>query len=432
MKRGVNSTTMEDLDDNMLTQILVRLPNCKTVLACSPVNKRWCSLIFDLNFPVLFDNHKKKTNSDHEDDGPPWTLITAVHVREQPLIKEFISRSPKLSLGCLPCKSFTATATFKDLVLCYSYEKGGRVYYITNPLTKQWVALPPCPVTKQLITRIALICQRPYNLTQHYKFRVVKLLVQGRVHSLDTIKLVVYCSEIGKWKEINIRIPKEAGPFRIMTSAEPEIVVCNDLLYFKGGLCLVALDPFDVNDACGTTLDARVMPPLPVFGYLHESSGQLLVVHTPKTHGATCLWYKNAGSSIELPMMMWRLDLNKAPLGRWEMAFQGLCKGTLNSVELACNTVSDNNIYPRHIVVPPYNHKLIYMYLASEEEFVSCDMQTRCITPSKSLPNYCLSKFLRLEHQWWPTAIPACAMHHNRTGVATTTDYSYYITTDFY
>ncbi|XP_074297076.1 F-box protein At5g07610-like [Silene latifolia] len=406
----VNSTTIEDLDDDMLTQILVRLSNCKTVLVCSPVNKRWYSLISDPNFPYLFANHKKKTTTlmkgsgcDHEDDEPSLTFVTARSCDEQQFITEARFGSPKLSLEFLPNNNFIATATFKDLMLCYqrgTCDETGRDYYIINPLTKRWVALPPYD-QQYLITDTVLICQPPYNHTQHYKFRVVEVC---RQESEDIFDLVVYCSEIGEWKEIELRIPKEAGPL-MMTTAEPEIVVCNGIIYIKCGLCLMALDPFDVNDACDTTLEARLMPPLPELGYLHESSGQLLLVHTPERQHLPYLKYRKEGTTIKIEMEVWKLDLNQTP-PVWETTFQGLCKGTKNSIELPDNTPFEGKIYYANVVVHPYNDKLIYIYLAEEEQLFLCDTRTGFITSSLSLPDYGRN-LLRLEHQWWPTSVPA-------------------------
>ncbi|XP_074297081.1 F-box protein At5g07610-like [Silene latifolia] len=438
---GVNSTTMEDLDDHMLTQILFRLPNSKTVVACSPVNKRWCSLISDPNFPVQFVNHKKKTTTllndglgfDHEYDEPPWTFVTTIvhrfiqfqYYRKLDKKTKFIFQSP-LSLKFLPGNSFTTLATFKDLVLCSyeTYKKGGRIYYITNPLTKQWVALPPYPVDKHQLTptTTTLICQPPYyNHNQDYKFRIVEVCDPPIVHSqepsemdndffdmpttlLYTFKLVVYCSEIGEWKVIDLRIPKEVGPFPV---SKPAIVVSNGIIYFKSELRLVALDPFDVNDACNTTLEALVMPPLPDFGYLLESSRQLLVVHTPNSQGG--LSYRKDGTTIciELEMVVWKLEPNQAPLV-WEMTFQGLCTGTLDSIGTPRYFRSEGRIYATHIGVHPYNDKLIYMYLELKGQFILCDTQIGSITPIQSLPhNHNVSTFHRLEQQWWPTPVPA-------------------------
>ncbi|XP_074301390.1 uncharacterized protein LOC141632774 [Silene latifolia] len=411
MNHGVNRTRIDDLDDHMLTQILLRLPNCATVLACSPVNKRWCSLISDLNFSVQFVDHKKKTttfskgsDSDHEDDQPRWNLITTTKSWKLPLTTEFIFGSTKVSLNYLPCNTCTTRATFKDLLLCSDYKtyKGrGRVYYITNLLTKQWIALPPCPSSDkhkwETMTNVAFICQPPYNNTQHYnKFRVVKASPLRMDYTFD---LVVYCSEIGEWKEIKLRVPNEVGPLRLVNE-ETETVVCNGIIYFKSGLCnlcLVAFNPFDVNaSSCDMTHEARVMPPLPDFGYLKESSGQLLVVHTPQNG----LWYRKDGTTITLQMVVWKLDLNQAPLV-WETTFQGLCKGELpHYSRLECR------IFAESINVHPYNHKLIYMYLIPGKQVVLCDTRTGCITSSKSLLYYGKT-FHRLP--WWPTSVSALA-----------------------
>ncbi|XP_074302758.1 uncharacterized protein LOC141634514 [Silene latifolia] len=421
MNHGGNSTTMEDLDDYMLTQILLRLPNCETVLVCSAVNKRWCSLISDPNFQVHFADHKNKTTA-FLNDVPQWSLIATIKIVvatmkswEQPFITEFLFGSPKLSLEFLPGNSIKTMATFKDLVLCSSKttdQSGRRVYYITNPLTKQWVALPPRPYQWPRIQSTALICQPPYNHTQDYKFRVVEVLDPH----MDTFDLFVYCSEIGEWKEIKLRVPSEE--FRQLDTT----VVCNGIIYFKSGLSLVGLDPFDVDDTCDTTLEARVMPPLPNFGHLQESSGQILVVHTPgRQQGIPCL-YKKDGSAIELEMVVSKLDPNQVPLV-WETTFQGQCKGTWNSIELPYITKL-GYIYATNIWVQPYNDKLIYIYLAHENQLVLCNTGTGGITPSKSLPHNKKLIFHSLEQQWWPTLVPSLVQRvtlEQNMHVATTT-----------
>ncbi|XP_074297089.1 F-box protein At5g49610-like [Silene latifolia] len=427
INHGGNSTTMEDLDDYMLTQILLRLPSCATVLACSLVNKRWCSLISDPNFPVQFTNHKKRTTTYLKD--LPWTFIATIRSSEQILITEFKLGSSKLSLEFLPCNNPTTTATFKDLMLCTSDQVGSRVYYIANPLTKQWVALPSCPLDKRQqkwIKRPILICELTYNHTRDYKFRVVLVRhppCQFKLHKFD---LVVYCSEIGEWKVINLRIPMEAGPLEEYWDKERDVcfnmfIVCNGIIYFKSGLCLVALDPFDVNASSGTTLEARAMPRLPRFGYLQESSGQLLVVLSGGSREGLP-WYmggKKHGRDMELQMVVWKLDPNQAPL-EWEMSFQGLCKGSWYS---KLPPLTHYIIYASDIGVHPYNDKLIYMHLTSEQRLVLCDTGTRCITPLKSLPYDYVSRFERLELQWWPTSVPALvhAMPHTKAELATAT-----------
>ncbi|XP_074301405.1 F-box protein At3g26010-like [Silene latifolia] len=399
INHGGNRTRIDDLDDHMLAQILLRLPNCKTVLACSAVNKRWCSLISDSNFHSQFANHKKNTTTLLKGyNEPPWTFLTTVYGSEERLLTTEFIFEPKLSLEFLPCNKCTTRATFKDLVLCSSYkpcqEGGGRVYYITNPLTKQWVALPPCPWGS--ITWTGFICQPLYSDTKRYKFRVV--LARYRVDKFD---LVVYCSEIGEWKEFNLRIPKEVGSLNVNTE-EPEIVICNGIVYFKTGLRLVALDPFDVNDNCDTTtLEARIMPPLPGLGYLQESSGQLFVLHTPEKNGEASLPYQKDGTAIKLQLVMWKLNLNQESLV-WETTFQGLCKGTVNYPD---DPTFEGYIDAKDIGVHPYNEKLIYIHLSREKKVVLCDTRTCCITSLKRSDH--VGRFHRLEQQWWPTSVPA-------------------------
>ncbi|KAJ7953624.1 F-box protein [Quillaja saponaria] len=65
---------------------------------------------------------------------------------------EPVFSSPGFSLDFLPCYRANETCpihivgTSKDLMLCCESKFSLRVvYYICNPLTKHWVALPPAP-----------------------------------------------------------------------------------------------------------------------------------------------------------------------------------------------------------------------------------------------------------------------------------------------
>ncbi|KAH9607493.1 hypothetical protein KSS87_017425 [Heliosperma pusillum] len=420
-----NSKTIEDLDDHMLTQILIRLPGCASVLACSPVNKRWCSLISDPKFAVHFSNHKKESSilpepgSNIDDDEPPWTFIAnMIDVRVDPRPhsvgntsnNEAVFGSPKFSVGYLP-SDFVIQATFKDLVLCSGplTSGGDRVYYITNPVTEQWVALPPCPPIFNdewsMKPWVGLVCQQPHDYTQNYKFRVV-VIVQSPP---PIYELLVYCSEIGEWKrfilivsikcELNIydRYPGIDNVF--------QGVVCNEIIYLHQKFYFAAFNPFDVDEttATNTAIEAKVLPSLPVPSdvYLRESSGQLFIMHDPNQEYYVC--YKKVGRAIEFPLMVWKLDLNQVPL-IWKTTFEGSCTGNVDIIEPDPHSIYD--ISASNIGMHPYDEKLIYMHLWREEQLVLCDTRTRMMKPLKSWPGYYLKTFHRLELQWWPTSVP--------------------------
>ncbi|XP_074270284.1 uncharacterized protein LOC141593982 [Silene latifolia] len=415
---GGNSKTIEDLDNNMLAQILFRFPSGKFVVGCKLVSKRWCSLISDPKFASQFSNYKKEITTYSEsspiiDDGePPWTFIaniTYVIDRQQYCwgnvsINEAMFGTPQFSIGFLPY-AFVIEATFKDLVLCSEKEisRIDQVYFITNPLTKQWVALPPCPVFSK--SWVGLVCQEPCDYTQDYKFRVV-VIDQCPPPVYD---LMVYCSEIGEWKKFNLRVsimPELAAQKHHFNDSEFEGVVCNGIIYLLQRLYFAAFNPFDVDETTSaTTIEAKALPsfPYPINGYLRESSGQLFIIHNPNKDHYVC--YQKHGRVINFPFIAWKLDPNQVPL-IWKMTFDGSCTGNANKIESSCgkNLVYDMSVST--LGMHPKNDKLIYMHLHPEEQLVSCDTRTRLIKPLKSLQDYRLETFHRLELQWWPTPVP--------------------------
>lgn len=160
---------IDNLPDALLVEILCRLACNTLVFQCKCVSKRWFNLISipyfigrylrlqrDLQTPilttlVLFDLFR-----------PSEVFLTSKH-------PVFETRSRNFSLGFLPCyqdleklaKSMAwplpiplepgslvppvVVASYKDLVLCCASTTNQRDYFICNPFTKQWAALPPTP-----------------------------------------------------------------------------------------------------------------------------------------------------------------------------------------------------------------------------------------------------------------------------------------------
>ncbi|KAB2603639.1 F-box protein [Pyrus ussuriensis x Pyrus communis] len=73
----------------------------------------------------------------------------------------------------------TVLASYNDLLLCCATMFSQRDYYICNPYTKQWDALPPPPQCHDLV-KVGLICN-PGNqlgvLNNEYSYRVVRIII---------------------------------------------------------------------------------------------------------------------------------------------------------------------------------------------------------------------------------------------------------------
>ncbi|CAI0453073.1 unnamed protein product [Linum tenue] len=224
------SSPISKLADDLLQQILIRLPNPRVACLCKLVCKPWSSLISGPRFNRLFvSHHKSMSHAPMPDD--PFEL--------QSTICSFLPPVPttvRNSLRVLDCN--------KDLVLCGFWDldsrsgESSRSYLVCNPFTKQWIALPLAPMRHypHYESRVSrLVCEprisvgldlgdrdRTFTYTEH-RFRVV-CLYQG--HS-GAITLDVFCSESGEWT-------KDAFFWGTCDRIRPRSVVsCNGELFLK-------------------------------------------------------------------------------------------------------------------------------------------------------------------------------------------------------
>ncbi|CAI0374436.1 unnamed protein product [Linum tenue] len=196
--------SINDLGDDVLAAILIRLPDLSSACRCKSVCRRWSSLIFSPGFNRLFVSH-------HQGSEPP----------PPPLLLPSDDFSISILLTFLPVPYeiqayFTVWDSFKDLVLCGFVQppepngaEVGRTLFVCNPFTKQWVALPLAPERpKGYCQPIAsLVCEprKSINLElddngrssiaySEYRFRVVCMYVLHQSINLD-----VFCSESREW-----------------------------------------------------------------------------------------------------------------------------------------------------------------------------------------------------------------------------------------
>lgn len=153
-------TNIDDLPDFVLVEILYRLPHNKFVFQCKCVCKRWFSLISDEKFLCHFLWIQSLQNQKLEPMGSTLIFRDAKDKREFSILPELelpMFKTHNFSLRFLPCfeaPEYIETdddivdepiivGTCNDLVLCCETIIFQRNYYICNPYTKQWTALPP-------------------------------------------------------------------------------------------------------------------------------------------------------------------------------------------------------------------------------------------------------------------------------------------------
>ncbi|KAL6139098.1 hypothetical protein ACLB2K_064375 [Fragaria x ananassa] len=243
---------IEDLPDPLLFEILLRLP-AKSAARYKCVSKRWFALI---SHHTLFSRFLCLQRDKRNPLPMEPTLIFLDDDKGFFATSELpVFETGSFSLDFLPCYQTARTkklvefdspvvvATCNDLVLCCALMLQ-RDYYICNPYTKQWTAIPPAPQCCYEI-RVGFTCEPYYyykedvdhqsekasNSTVHlnadYKYAIV------RIHS------PLFGSSLNS-SELNVEIfSSETG------------VAYNGKLYWVhdlGHSFMIELDPFSNNN----------------------------------------------------------------------------------------------------------------------------------------------------------------------------------------
>ncbi|CAL1369155.1 unnamed protein product [Linum trigynum] len=148
------------LGDDLMEEILIRLPNPRSASRCKPVCRRWNSMISSPSFNRRFVSHHQSKNRE-----PPLLLPS-----DDPLSSSMLSFLPVP--GEFRSK-FIVWDSFKDLLLCGFKDWGtsiyfemGRLFFLCNPFTEQWVALPLAPMrinSRYRTTEVKLVCEEIGN-----------------------------------------------------------------------------------------------------------------------------------------------------------------------------------------------------------------------------------------------------------------------------
>ncbi|CAL1372892.1 unnamed protein product [Linum trigynum] len=189
---------MTQLQDDLLVEILARLPDARSAFRCRPICKRWRSLISDPLFRRRFLSHKQSESGGYS--GGEQSLVLSSHDAQS------------VTMSFLPVPDdlrpyFSVLSSCEDLVLCgfdVSKKSGGddqdesvrRMFFVCNPFTKQWVALPLAPAEKDRpFSTVSLVCQSDGKVRAFIdRFRVVCFSGSGYAPDVD-----LFCSESGEW-----------------------------------------------------------------------------------------------------------------------------------------------------------------------------------------------------------------------------------------
>ncbi|GER55206.1 F-box family protein [Striga asiatica] len=242
---------LSNISEDLLSEILVRLPNCRFAIQLSSVCRRWHSLISQPRFIPSFIRL-------HQDRDQSYTILFRMNyrcIRDTPEYYQLVCTlfseesllihgkrallSPSNYLDFMP-SLMVVRASCNDLLLVSpdTFYLDGRFrnhhqrYYICNPVTKKWFLIPG---ETPLGTRagFALICNKnSYKVVLLDKFTTVdakgKEFVDAYGHTVS-----VFCSESGQWtRSFFLFPPRPTRDYAIITN----VVSCNGILYWMDGL----------------------------------------------------------------------------------------------------------------------------------------------------------------------------------------------------
>ncbi|KAH9611868.1 hypothetical protein KSS87_019547 [Heliosperma pusillum] len=300
---------MDGLADELLMEVLCRLPSSKTAIMCSSVCKRWSAIVSQPYFVSRFVNRKascRKITTCPSDNGASskydqlrikmmndrtFGLVFRKRWRDtwKGLIIVFndpisdpqnvtVRRLPRLVKGGLP-PFLTVVGACNDLVL-YNMHKGNKFeLYIRNLQTGQCLALPSLHI-QRITSYTGLICD-PYYFSNTstlgpndaYHYRVV--VIPYTSESVCELSAHLFSNNNGGiWHNVVLSLPITC---QLITTCS--LFYIGRKLYFccVGGL--ISFDPFvDVNGATSSYVIKCHSLPLPpslvtsgsFFGVFHE------------------------------------------------------------------------------------------------------------------------------------------------------------------
>ena len=392
-KRTRTATAIDDLPIDIVLEILHRL-DLKSATRCKSVSKEWCSVITHPFFARCFVNYNN--NSRPIVDHWPFTLLlqyTDRRTKNGHLLLPLEEEPYFESLPYIPPmyqeqrhNEFNIHASCHDLFLCsesavVSDHNTPFFYYVINPITRQWTALPPLPdqYTASVVRRprIGFMCNSCDILLPHQQlplsFRVM-LIPEFEGISME-FKVYIFSSDTSKWSESVVLCPDLEG-FELGSFAFPAVPYNGLLFWFSRHGSLVGSDPY--NSGCYRF----IQKPLELDAYfdngrLGVSHGALRIAQISRipyeyfSDPVLCVWeFKDKGEEggewcFEHQLYLNQMISEKSP---W------LSKYVLNK-------------YPAVMLLAFHPNDRDIMYLMIHFKVVSCNLRRKTLEVVRDLPD---------------------------------------------
>ncbi|XP_027368725.1 uncharacterized protein LOC113874709 [Abrus precatorius] len=424
---------MDNLSDDILVEIWSRVP-CKVAVRCKSISKRFLSFISQANFIERFIDHhhtllQQMKEEDHEKQYYfnfvsrgiflilflPTIHLSNLQTQNQlylgPQFDPYdVTKEDPPSTRILGCSN--------GLLLCKKSEQD-RIYYVCNPITKDYVHLPPLPpfTGQNRRDRVleGFLCEPYYRVEGDRvkvnvnraspRFRVVRIpCFDGTANDFlygvtkYEFEVVVFSSETGQWSTKIVSCPSGFTQTNVWVPA----VAHKGRLYFMGKTSLLVYDPFS-NDGKSDTVDYPVMSyqrNVPLRCHVGVCCGNIRicgvsivesVVPNVSFSACVCVWDLKEESG-------WRL-VHKTYIPRQEM---GNCVrpelGPVQAVELLGRGVQVRAFHPYHgdVVFFQYVHRI----------FVGNLKTNQFDTVGYGIHGFQSLQTISLDLPCWPTPLP--------------------------
>ncbi|PON68712.1 F-box domain containing protein [Parasponia andersonii] len=250
---------MSIVTDDLLLEILIRLPDCRSIIQCSSVCKRWFSVISYRKYFI------RTRFIDHSQQKPeqflPCTVVFKYNhisaIYKKPFY-QFFSEPSKILHG----KSSSCTSNYLNFLPWPVLTKGSSKdllhfsrsiteYYICNPLTRQWLPLPETP--PNIATRCGIVCDPKSSLNTRYRVVLIYDDLGKQVNQFE-VGINIFYSETGQWNPSTLLFSRNTIILSLSRVGwHRRAVASNGILYWLCGNNpelegIVAFVPFNGTD----------------------------------------------------------------------------------------------------------------------------------------------------------------------------------------
>ncbi|KAK9924830.1 hypothetical protein M0R45_033178 [Rubus argutus] len=403
----IMNISIDDLPDVVLVEILCRLLRYKFVSQCKLVSKRWCTLMSNSYFIGRF----LCLQSDHKQTP---TMRTVINRNGFEFLPRISSSANPLNPLFKRLKSFhrlkdepVVVSTYNDLVLCSASKCEQRDYYICNPCTLEWVALPPPPQVDQIVP-IGLICDHPYynckkddlqgghiiQLNAECRCKVMRLIFPyDQKFSCKKFKVQIFSSETGEWRESIVSSPSDIDFYVINYEAN---FIYNGMLFWGGVNFLIGLNPFMIDSSCGANGDDHYE-----CRFIELKLDRHFLFECLGTYRG-CLRMCDYNSATRVLSVR---DLNEEILFHGGTVKLGMENTKVYSLEK--EMMPDDDPTGNYVLgFDPYDDDILYLERGGDSDIVKCNIHTRewsKIAENRRMESCIYFPFVV---PWWPTPVP--------------------------